>query len=202
MSDPDADAADAAGSADAADASEPGDAADTDNADGSGLPGRVRRAVADHDAVADEGPEGTLAVTSTPFDAAVAVAEAADGRIEFDVTVTVPTLSAVVEGEVADVVEDGWLDTFERRIDAIGDVTAAGHDLAPTVERRGDEVTVAESVRDLNERRGLNDAVAVVDFVEGTYVQGVIPGYEYGEPVTGLVSRARATGGDEGSGPF
>ncbi|UIO99403.1 DUF5813 family protein [Halobaculum sp. CBA1158] len=181
-----------------------GDDADGDDADGDedSLPGRVRRAVGDHDAVADGGPAGTVAVASTPFDAAVAVDEADDGRIEFDVTVTVPTLSAVVEGDVADVVEDGWLDTFERRIDAIGDVTAAGHDLDPAVERDGDEVTVTESVRDLNERRGLDDAVAVVDFVEGTYVQGVIPGYEYGEPVSGLISRARAAGGDEGAGPF
>jgi len=166
------------------------------------LPGRVRRAANDHDAVSGDGPDGTLAVTSTPFDAAIAVAEADDGRIEFDVTVSVPTLSAVTEDEVADVVEDGWLDTFERRIAAVGDVTAAGHDLDLTVERDGDEVTVTESIRDVNERRGLNDAVAVVDFVEGTYVQGVIPGYEYGEPVTGLISSARAAGGDEGDGVF
>ncbi len=94
-------------------------------------------------------------------------------------------------------VVDGWLDTFERRIDAVGDVTAAGHDLAPTVERDGDSVMVAESIRDLNERRGLDDAVALVDYVEGTYVQGD-PGYEYGEPVSGLISRARAAGGSDG----
>lgn len=178
---------------------------DTDDAavdDEAALPGRVRRAARDHDAVDADGPDGTLAVTSTPFDAALAVAEADDGRIEFDVTVSVPTLSAVAVDAVADVVEDGWYDTFERRIATIGDVTVAGHDLDPAVERRGDEVTVAESLRDVNERRGLNDAVAVVDFVEGTYVQGVIPGYDYGEPVTGLISRARAAGGDEGSGAF
>lgn len=172
------------------------------NTDDPVLPGRVRRAARDHDAVDDDGPEGTLAITSTPFDAALAVAEADDGRVEFDVSVSVPTISAVAEADVAAVVEDGWLDTFERRIAAIGDVTAAGHDLDPNVERRGDEVTVTESLRDVNERRGLNDAVAVVDFVEGTYVQGVIPGYEYGEPVTGLIGRARAAGGDDGTGAF
>ncbi|SHG76643.1 DUF5813 family protein [Halobaculum gomorrense] len=184
------------------------DTPDEGTTDDSALPGRVRRAARDHDAV-DAGapddpphPNATLAVTSTPFEAAVAVAEADDGRVAFDVTVSVPTLSAVAAEEVADVVEDGWLDTFERRIAIIGDVTAAGHDLDPAVERRGDEVTVTESLRDVNERRGLNDAVAVVDFVEGTYVQGVIPGYEYGEPVTGLIGRARAAGGDEGTGAF
>jgi len=31
----------------------------------------------------------------------------------------------------------------------------------------------------------------VIDYVEGTYVQGVIPGYEYGEPVAGLLDRAQ-----------
>ncbi|MFC7096776.1 DUF5813 family protein [Halobaculum marinum] len=172
---------------------------DTDDAGADdAVPGRVRGAVRDHDAVADDPADGELVVTSTPFDGRIAVAEADDGRIEFDVTVTVPTLSAVVADDVADVVEDGWLDTFERRIATIGDVTTAGHDLDPTVERAGDEVVVAESLRDLNERRGLNDAVAVVDYVEGTYVQGVIPGYEYGEPVSGLISRARAAGGSDG----
>ncbi|GAA0207924.1 hypothetical protein GCM10009000_023060 [Halobacterium noricense] len=175
---------------------------DADGVDDNALPGRVRRAARDHDAVDADAPDGTLAITSTPFDAALAVAEAEDGRVEFDVTVSVPTLSAVAEDDVAAVVEDGWLDTFERRIAAVGDVVDAGHDLDPTVERRGDEVAVAESIRDVNERRGLNDAVAIVDFVEGTYVQGVIPGYEYGEPVTGLIGRARAAGGDEGSGAF
>lgn len=175
---------------------------DGDGADG--LPGRVRRAVRDHDAVdADpQGGDGSLTVTSTPFDGRVAVAEAGDGRVAFDVTVSVPTLSAVAADEVAEVVEDGWYETFSRRVDDIGDVTAAGHDLSPEVERAGDAVVVSESIRDVNERRGLNDAVAVVDYVEGTYVQGVIPGYEYGEPVSGLIGRARATGGDEGEGAF
>ncbi|MFC7069633.1 DUF5813 family protein [Halobaculum lipolyticum] len=172
---------------------------DTDDAGADDpVPGRLNSAVRDHDAVADDPEDGRLVVTSTPFDGRIAAAETDDGRIAFEVTVAVPTIAAVAEDEVADVVVDGWLDTFERRIDAIGDVTAAGHDLAPAVERDGDRVVVTASLRDLNERRGLNDAVAVVDFVEGTYVQGVIPGYEYGEPVSGLIGRARAAGGSDG----
>ena len=35
----------------------------------------------------------------------------------------------------------------------------------------------------------------MIDFVEGTYVQGVIPGYEYTEPVSDLLSAARQQGG-------
>jgi ATP phosphoribosyltransferase len=37
-------------------------------------------------------------------------------------------------------------------------------------------------------------AKAFVEYVEGTYVEGVIPGYEYADPVAGLRQRARQTG--------
>ena len=166
------------------------------------LPGRVRRALRDHDAYPDEFHEenakqatNEVPVTNTPFEGRIAVEERDDGRLEFDVTVRVPTIDAVAEDHVAEVVADGWYETFERRVADIGDVTAAGHDLDPTVSREGEEAVVEASFADLNERRGVDDAVAVVDYVEGTYVQGVIPGYEYGEPVTGLIDRARAAAG-------
>jgi len=35
----------------------------------------------------------------------------------------------------------------------------------------------------------------VIDFVEGTYVQGIIPGYEYTGVVDELISAARQQGG-------
>ena len=169
------------------------------------LPGRVRRALRDHDAFADDPDDARdtevgVPDTSTPFEAGVAVAERDDGRLEFDVTVRVPTIDAVAEEHVDDVVVDGWYETFERRIATIGDVTGAGHDLDPAVSREGDEAVVEASFADINERRGVDDAAAIVDYVEGTYVQGVIPGYEYGEPVTGLIDRARAAGGAGGDG--
>ena len=49
--------------------------------------------------------------------------------------------------------------------------------------------------------RAVEDAAALVEYVEGTYVQGVIPGYEYGDPVAGLLDRARgaAEGRSEGA---
>ncbi|WP_313694069.1 DUF5813 family protein [Halorarum halobium] len=166
------------------------------------LPGRVGRALRDHDAFVDDPDEhgaDEVPNTSTPFDASVAVAEREDGRVEFDVTVGVPTIDAVAEEHVADVVADGWYETFERRIHDVGDVTAAGHELSPSVVREDGVVVVSAAFADLNERRSVNDAAAVVDFVEGTYVQGVIPGYEYGEPVTSLIGRARAAAGSDGA---
>jgi len=158
-------------------------------------PDRALRAFRSHDSLDAPDTDGTVQVTTTPFDATVAASDDDDGHVAFAVTVRVPTLSTVTEDDVADVVEDGWADTFRRRVENIGAVTAVDHDLAPQVARDGDELVVTASLSDLDHDRGANDAVAVVDYVEGTYVQGVIPGYDYTAPVTGLIDAARATGG-------
>lgn len=161
------------------------------------LPDRARRAFRSHDSLRDP-EDGAAAVTTTPFDASVAAVPGEEGAIRFRVTVTVPWLSAVVEGELADVVEDGWADTFRRRVESIGAVTEGDHDLTPTVEETDAGLVTTATLSDLDHRRGTNDAVAVVDYVEGTYVQGVIPGYDYTDPVAGLIQSARAAGGSEG----
>ena len=144
-------------------------------------------------------PEGeTARVTTTPFDAAVTVSAGEDGRIRYTTTVTVPPITAVTVETVAEVVADGWADTFVRRVENVGAITEGGHDLQPTVERDEDGLTARVSFSDLDPNRGANDAVAFADYVEGVYVQGVIPGYEYTEPVTGLIDAARAAGGSDG----
>ena len=159
----------------------------------SSLPDRVRRAFADHRAFEEaDGP--TFESTATAFDGWV-TATAADGRIRFDIEVKVPLLDAVTEEDVADVVEDGWYETFELRVTDIGGVFRTDRDLEPTVSRQSEAVVTSVSFEDINERRGVDDAAAVVDYVEGTFVQGIIPGYEYTEPVDGLISRARNAGG-------
>jgi hypothetical protein len=50
-------------------------------------------------------------------------------------------------------------------------------------------------ITDLDERRGVDDAAAFINYVEGTYVQGIIPGYDYREPVARLLDRARQDAG-------
>ncbi|MFC6615842.1 DUF5813 family protein [Halopenitus salinus] len=115
-------------------------------------------------------------------------------RFAFDVTVVVPMLDAVTEDAVAEVVEDGWFDTFERRIEDVSGITRRSRDLDPGVRRDGDDIVVEVSLADANPERGVEDARAFVDFVEGTYVQGIIPGYDYADPVAGLLSRARTQG--------
>lgn len=195
----------------------------------SDLPDRALRAFRDHDAFdaaadaaatetdaadvtaehgAEEAVEETdaaarFAATSTPFDGVVTAEPGDGGEISYSVTVRVPMLDEVTEGEVAPVVEEGWYETFERRIGSIGGGIIPGdHTPDPAVETGiHDGARVAEVVatfEDTDPRRGVNDAAAIVDFVEGTYVQGVIPGYDYTDPVAGILAEARRAGGSDG----
>ena len=160
------------------------------------VPGRVRRAFAGHRGFEErEGVTDEYVSTATAFDAQVTVDGVDGGRVQFDVEVSLPTLSVVVDGDVADVVEEGWYETFELRVADAQGVTRADHDLDPTVRQAGDDIVVRFSYDDINEARGVDDAAALVTFVEGTYVQGVIPGYEYTDPVASLVSSAQEMGG-------
>ncbi|MDZ5809814.1 DUF5813 family protein [Halorubrum sp. AD140] len=159
------------------------------------LPDRVRRAFADHGSFEPADDDGAWTAETTPFDGEVRAEPTAEGRIRFVVTVRVPTLSATAADEVADVVEDGWAETFELRVVDVGGVTRGDHAFDPRVTIGDDEIVVEFELTDVDERRGVDDAGALIDFVEGTYVQGVIPGYEYTDPVAGLLSAARQQGG-------
>ncbi|MGA9400056.1 DUF5813 family protein [Haladaptatus sp.] len=141
----------------------------------------VERAFRLHDGFEDDDEE--YVVTTTPFDGSVTV----DDSIE--VTVRMPTLSAVVTDEpVADVVESGWFETLELRLEDAHSVVSADDATPPTVERAGDEVVL--SVEFSGSDKAADDAKAIVDFAEGTWMQGIIPGYEYGEPAAGMLNRA------------
>jgi len=151
------------------------------------------RGFANHDAFEnrDEGEGETkgYVATATPFEAR-ATARGRD-RPTFEVTVRLPTLPAVVAGEVGHAVADGWYETLTLRLEDAYDVTRdADGDLA--VRRNPDTDTVRVTFSySAAPRQGVDDAAALVDYVEGTYVQGVIPGYDYEEPVAGLLARAR-----------
>ena len=158
------------------------------------LPRRVVRAFADHGSFERTSDDMWTSVT-TAFAGDVAVDSDGDGRLRFETTVRVPTLSDVTVDHVAEVVEDGWAETFERRVTDVGGVIRGDHEFDPAVSRAGREIVVRYAFEEINERRAVDDAGALIDFVEGTYVQGVIPGYEYTEPVTDLLSAARSQGG-------
>ena len=154
---------------------------------------RVANAVGDHRAFEATG-ELRFNSTTTTFDAAVDATVTDDG-VSFAVTVTVPMLSAVTDDDLAPIVEDGWYETFERRVTDLGAIFRTGRELTPEVTRDEGEAVVTATLTDRNIDRGVDDAAALIDFVEGTYVQGVIPGYTYTDPVAGLLEQARAAGG-------
>ena len=140
--------------------------------------------------------DGAFAATSTPFDATVDLADA-EGAVRYELEMALPTLDRVVADEtVAPVVEDGWFETFERRLEDVGGALRAEPD-AVAVERdeRDRTVTVTAAFEATRPDHGAEDAAALVGYVEGTYLEGVIPGYTYREPVAGLLERARDRSG-------
>lgn len=167
------------------------------------LPDRALRAFRAHDAFESDDGDDRFVATATPFEGVVVAAPGDGGEIEFEIVVRVPMLDEVTEGDVAPVVEEGWYETFERRLDGIGGGVLAGdHDPEPSVTETVHEGTRSAEVRitlaDIDPARGVDDAAALVDFVEGTFVQGVIPGYDYTEPVSDILAEARRAGGSDG----
>jgi hypothetical protein len=62
----------------------------------------------------------------------------------------------------------------------------------PAVRAEGDTVVVEASLSDLDPGRGAADARALAEYVEGTYMEGVVPGYDYREPVSDMIERAES----------
>ncbi|MGM0387469.1 MAG: DUF5813 family protein [Natrinema limicola] len=158
------------------------------------LPASVDRALEAHDAFARTDDGYTL--TTTVFETTV-TADDADGKRDgrFHVTVFLPTLDAAVAGEhVADVVEDGWFETLERRLDDVFGVAHTSTHDEPVVERDGDEVRVCLEYTAWDATEGVEDAKALIEFVEGTYAQGIIPGYDYRGPTATLLENAQQQG--------
>lgn len=158
---------------------------------------RARRAAGTNESLAPR-DDGSYEVTTTVFDGTVEI-EADEGMVVVTTTATVPTLDAVTEESVAAVVEDGWFETFELRIDDV-DGAIRGDDADAAVRRVDSEVIVEAELRDLDATRAVADAVAVVEYAEGTYVEGIIPGYSYTEPVTQLIQQATDAAGGGGGG--
>jgi hypothetical protein len=104
-----------------------------------------------------------------------------------------PTLDAVVVGEtVAEVVEEGWFETFEARLAGLDGVTEGSVE-PPAVSREEDTVVVEVAFEGGGDPA--SDAAALLNFVEGTWIQGIVPGYDYREDVQSVRERARDRGG-------
>jgi hypothetical protein len=165
------------------------------------LPDRAVRAFEAHDAF--ERADGWFDLTTTAFEARVTAGATAERALRYTLEVRAPTLEAATADEVGESVAAGWFDTYERRL---ADAPMAVRHEVELAERRvfeeaGDAVAVfgfewgnADQAPDI--------AKALSEYVEGTYVEGIVPGYEYEPPVSDLLSAARQSGGDDAGGPM
>jgi hypothetical protein len=145
-------------------------------------------------------PSGSgYVIETTSFEAHLTASEGEKWRTNYEVTVRAPTLGAATADEVGPAVREGWLDTLERRLGDAPKATRVAVDLDDyTVEEAGEEVIVTYRFSLGGEREAADVAKAFVEYVEGTYVEGIIPGYDYVGVVADLMSAA-STGGSEGS---
>ena len=169
---------------------------------------RVKRAFGQHPQFEQTG-ENEFRTPEKPFPGEVAVIDTDDAfdTHEYRVVVRTPTLDAVVEGEeVAEVVHSGWFETLELRLEDAHTVTGTDSATPPSIEREGDEVVVTVEFESADPEQAAEDALAIAEFVEGTWVQGIIPGYDYREPAASLREQAMqnydegGTGGPGGAG--
>jgi hypothetical protein len=149
------------------------------------LPASTERAFEDHGAYERAGD--AFVVSTTAFDGRVTPV---DGGV-YTVTVRLPTIQATTVDDVGDAVADGWLDTLQRRLEDAPKATRADVPLARfDVERDGEDIFVTYGFESSDPDRAASIAKTLVEYAEGTYVEGVIPGYEYESPVADLLERA------------
>jgi hypothetical protein len=137
-------------------------------------------------------------ITTTAFETTVSVSEE-DDTPQYEVVTTVPTLQSATANNVGSTVETDWLETFERRLEEAPKATRATVELEDfDVSTDGETVTVTYGYRWETPRTALDIAKTFAEYVEGTYVEGVIPGYEYTGQVAQLLGEA-SQGGDGGT---
>jgi len=164
-------------------------------------PEAVAAAFRDHDAFTER--DGAFRTETTVCEATATAAPTDGDRAgAFTVTVTAPTIDVAAAEAVGTAVADGWYETFALRLEDAFDVAKTSDHDDPRVERAGGVVTATFEYRSWRAGDGVADAKALVDYVEGTYLQGVVPGYDYEEPVASLVSQATERGGGEGGPPL
>ncbi|WP_254545715.1 DUF5813 family protein [Halomarina pelagica] len=165
------------------------------------LPERARRAFDAHDAYA--AADGEYVLETIAFDGRVTVedAGAGDRGLRYALTVRAPTLDAAAEEAVGPNLLEGWFETYEVRLeDAPGAVRADVELEALAVEAVGEEAAATFVFEFEDAERAPDVAKALAEYAEGTYAEGIVPGYTYRPPVSELLSRARQSGGDGGGG--
>jgi len=156
----------------------------------------AEQALSDHDAF--EPSAAGYRLSTIVFDATVTVDGDADG-VQYTVTVDAPTIADATQDEVGPTVRTDWFETFERRLADAPDATRKSVELdAFSVDDDGETVTVRYRFTWPDATGGVEIAKTFAEFVEGTYVEGIVPGYEYTPPVSELLSDA-SQGGNGGT---
>ena len=160
------------------------------------LPGEVTQAFEAHEAY--EGGGDGYRVTTTVFNATVTATDADDVGYRFTVTVRTPMLQeAVATGVVGPAVEDGWFETLERRLEDATKATRKPVELEEYALREEAGQAVGTFRFEYGDAEGGAEiAKTIVEYVEGTYLEGVVPGYDYRSPVADLLQQAKTTGND------
>jgi hypothetical protein len=138
-------------------------------------------------------------IDTTRFDGYVTAREGPEWKTEYEVTVRAPTLDAATADDVGDAVRSGWFETLERRLEDAPKATRVAVELDDFSLERGDQEVIATYQFSLGgEREAADVAKAFVEYVEGTYVEGIVPGYEYVGVVAELLQSA-SSGASEGT---
>lgn len=156
------------------------------------VPEAVGEVLAAHDAF-ERGADG-YRLTTTEIDVTVTASEL-DDQFAIQLVAQVPTLDRAVAGEtVGDAVADHWFETLERRAADAFTVARTEEREEPRVERTDGVVRVDMRVVSADPARAIDDAKALGEFVEGTYLEGLIPGYTYRGVAATLRERAHQRG--------
>ncbi len=160
------------------------------------IPDPVREAFAAHDAY-EPGSAG-FALTSITFDAELTATET-DGTVSYRIAVSAPTLDAATTDQVGDAVVADWLRTLRLRAEDAPKATRATVELDEfAVTQTDDEVHIEYRFTWERPTQAADIAKALAEFAEGTYAEGIVPGYEYEPPVSNLLARA-SHGGASGT---
>ena len=160
------------------------------------IPADVERAFEAHDSLTVQGEDVTVATTA--FDGTV-TASAGEAGVRYTVRVEVPTLDAATADEVGDAVAADWLRTLRRRLEGAPKATRVTVELDSfTVDTEGKTAHIEYEFTHRRPSTAAAVATTFVEYVEGTYVEGIVPGYEYEQPVASLLSQA-SQGGESGT---
>ena len=141
-----------------------------------------------HRAIEDDGD--TYTVSTAALDNEIAVAYG-----ELVVTVTMPSLEEIVaDDDPADVVVEGWFDGLKPHLLDADSVTSYELVAEPSVAHGSTDVEATYRLAGDDAELLVSDAKAIVDYVVGSYLQSAIPGYEYDDPMRGLLGKARERG--------